>query len=79
MNLLQYQQQQGTYINNQQQYSINTGFSFGFLPFCFIRNDFSDYESENSAVIYGDSDGEDDVLMEVEALHNEVIGDLEPF
>ena len=41
-------------------------------------DDFSDYESENSAALYRDSDGEDDVLMEVEALHNEVIGDLEP-
>ena len=41
-------------------------------------DDFPDYESENSAAIYGNSDGEDDVLMEVEALHNEVIGDLEP-
>ncbi|CAO2841244.1 unnamed protein product [Amaranthus hypochondriacus] len=41
-------------------------------------DDFSDYESENIEALFGDSDGREDVLMEVEALHNEVIGDLEP-
>ncbi|CAO2821123.1 unnamed protein product [Amaranthus hypochondriacus] len=41
-------------------------------------DDFSDYESENIEALFGDFDGGEDVLMEVEALHNEVIGDLEP-
>ena len=42
-------------------------------------DDFSYYESEIGEELYGDFDGGEDVLMEEEeALHNEVIGDLEP-